>query len=184
MRNRTAFSRVALSVGLFVIGSTLMVAVGNLQLSAQPPFGGKGKGKNDPSMQADMAVFHELLENRKEIKRTVKNIDNGVETITTSENAEVVKKIQEHAAAMHKRVKEGRGIHLRDPLFQEIFKNYSKITMKVEKIEKGVKVVETSDDPYVAKLIQAHAEVVSKFIANGHDEARKNHPLPDRGDKK
>ena len=79
---------------------------------------------------------------------------------------------------MHQRVKTGKGIHLRDPLFAEIFKHYDKVSMKVEKTEKGVKVTETSDDPYVAKLIQAHAAVVTKFIENGHDEVRKDHPLP------
>ena len=44
----------------------------------------------------------------------------------------------------------------------------------------GVRVVETSQDPYVAKLLQAHAEVVSAFIANGRSEMMKNHPLPSR----
>jgi intracellular sulfur oxidation DsrE/DsrF family protein len=50
--------------------------------------------------------------------------------------------------------------------------------MKVEDTEKGVKVRETSKDRYTVKLIQAHAEVVSKFVAHGFDEAHKNHPVP------
>jgi hypothetical protein len=44
----------------------------------------------------------------------------------------------------------------------------------------GVRVIETSDDPYVVKLLQTHAEVVSAFIANGRSEMMKNHPLPPR----
>jgi hypothetical protein len=52
--------------------------------------------------------------------------------------------------------------------------------MKIEQTKKGVKVTESSDDPYVGKLIQAHARAVTKFIENGHAEVRKNHPLPDR----
>jgi hypothetical protein len=39
-------------------------------------------------------------------------------------------------------------------------------------------VIEITDDPRVAKLIQAHAEVVSKFIENGPAEVRRNHPVP------
>jgi hypothetical protein len=39
-------------------------------------------------------------------------------------------------------------------------------------------VIETSNDSHVAKLIQAHAEVVSKFIENGPAEVRRNHPVP------
>ena len=141
---------------------------------------GKGKKGGDASMKADMEIFHYLLDNRAHIKRTVKILDDGVETVTESDKIEVAKKIQEHAEAMHKRVKNGKGIHLRDPLFLEIFKNYDKVSMKVEKFDKGVKVMETSTDPYVAKLIQAHADVVSKFIANGYEEVRKNHPVPTR----
>ncbi|HQR05321.1 MAG TPA: hypothetical protein PLN21_00795 [Gemmatales bacterium] len=84
---------------------------------------------------------------------------------------------------MHKRVKDGRGIHLRDPLFAAIFRNTKSITMNVEQTEKGVKVVEISTQPYVAKLIQAHAEVVSKFVELGHSEVQKNHPVPDKSQK-
>jgi hypothetical protein len=44
-----------------------------------------------------------------------------------------------------------------------------------------VRVIETSQDAYVVKLLQAHAEVVSAFIANGHAEMMKNHAVPPRG---
>ena len=46
--------------------------------------------------------------------------------------------------------------------------------------DKGVRVVEASDDPYVASLIQAHADVVSQFIDIGYEEVRKNHAVPPR----
>jgi hypothetical protein len=140
--------------------------------------------QKDESFAADRAAFQFLLENRKTIRRTVKNIDEGVETITESDKPDIAGKIQEHVAAMHRRVKDGKGIHLRDPLFAEIFRHYDKITMLLEKTDKGVKVTETSNDTYVTKLIQAHAAVVTKFIENGHDEVRKNHPLPGKPDSK
>lgn len=166
---------------VFALAAGLAALSGGGGLSAQPP--GKGAGK-DATFAADRDVFHFLLDNRKDIKRTVTETKTGVETVTESDKPEVAKKIQEHVAAMHERVKGGKGIHLRDPLFAEIFKNYDKVVMKVEKTEKGVKVTETSDDPYVAKLIQAHAAVVTGFIENGHDEARKNHPLPEKPEPK
>jgi hypothetical protein len=150
-----------------------------------PAFQGKGKGwmgkgKGMADHQADMEVFHYLLDHRKEIKRTVKEVPGGVETVTESANKEVVKKIQEHAEAMHKRVKEGKGIHMRDPLFREIFAHTDKIKMTVTKTKTGVSVKETSDDAHVARLIQAHAKVVSNFIRNGYAEVRKNHEVPTR----
>jgi hypothetical protein len=49
-----------------------------------------------------------------------------------------------------------------------------------EDTEGGLRVRETSADPYVAKLIKSHAEVVSRFLANGQAEMRKNHPVPER----
>jgi len=156
------------------------------ELPAQPPGKGPpGKGmKADPASAADRDVFHFLLDHRADVRRTVKTLTNGVETVTEADKPEVAGKIREHVAAMHQRVKEGKGIHYRDPLFAEVFRHYDKIAMKVERTDKGVKVTETSDDPYVARLIQAHAAVVTKFIENGHDEVRKNHPLPGKPDPK
>ena len=143
----------------------------------------QGPGRKDSSMAHDQEVFHYLLDHRNEINRTVKMIESGVETLTESKNPEVARKIKEHVAAMHKRVKDGRGIHMRDPLFATIFRNTKTITMNVEQTEKGVKVVETSTQPYVAKLIQAHAQVVSKFVELGHAEVQKNHPVPEKSEK-
>jgi hypothetical protein len=125
-----------------------------------------------------MQVFQFLLEHHKVISRKVTKLADGVETLTESDRPEVAQKIQEHVAAMHERVKEGRGIHLRDPLFREVFRHYDRIKMTYEKTEKGVKVKETSTDAHVVKLIQAHAEVVDRFVANGHAEMRKDHPVP------
>ena len=146
-----------------------------------PPARGPGRMAD---MAADRDVFHFLLTNHKAVTRTVKNRDDGVETVTESDKKDVAAKIQEHAAAMHKRVKDGNGIRLRDPLFAEIFKHYDKIEMTVEKTEKGVKVTETSKDKEVVKLIQTHAEVVSQFVKDGFDEAHKVHPVPKKDDKK
>ena len=44
--------------------------------------------------------------------------------------------------------------------------------------EKGMRVKETSDDPFVVKLIPTHAEVVSLFIKDGFEEVHRNHSLP------
>lgn len=141
------------------------------------PGGGRGMGP-DAAMRVDQDVFHYLLDRHQLIRREVKNLDKGVETITESDDAAVAAKIQEHVAAMHERVKSGRGLRFWDELFVAVFKNYDRITMVVENTEHGVKVTETSDDAYTVKLIQAHAVVVSKFVKLGFDEAHENHPAP------
>jgi len=143
------------------------------------PGRGRGMGRGPgPEMRADQDVFHFLLDHHAEIRRSVKRLDNGVETLTESDNREVATKIQEHVASMHQRIKDGRGLRFWDELFVAIFQKHTRIKMTVEKTEKGIKVVETSDDKTVVSLIQAHAEVVSQFVAHGFDEAHKNHPLP------
>lgn len=147
--------------------------------TAHRPGRGRGMGRGlGFEMRTDQGIFHFLLDHHKEIRRSVKRLDNGVETLTESDNKDVAAKIQEHVASMHGRVKEGRGLRFWDELFVAIFKNYDQIQMTVEKTEKGVKVVETSDDQAVVLLIQAHADVVSQFVAQGFDEAHKNHPVP------
>jgi hypothetical protein len=129
-------------------------------------------------MRTDQEVFHYLLARHAEIDRTVKELENGVETVTESDQPEVARKIQEHVAAMHRRVQEGRGLRFWDDLFAAVFRRHASITMSVENTEKGVHVTETSDDPTVVALIQAHAAVVSKFVAHGFEEAHRNHPVP------
>lgn len=148
--------------------------------AAQPrPGRGRGMGRGPgPEMRADQEVFHFLLDHHTEIRRSVKRLENGVETLTESDNPKVATKIQEHVASMHQRIKDGRGLRFWDELFLAIFKKHASIKMSVEKTDKGVKVQETSEDRAVVTLIQAHAEVVSQFVARGFDEAHKNHPVP------
>jgi hypothetical protein len=135
----------------------------------------------DATAQADMQVFHQLVDNRDKITRTVTPRSDGVESLTESDDAAIAKLIQTHVDAMAARVKEARPIHQRDPLFAEVFKHADKIAMQIEQTPKGVRVIERSTDPYAVKLIQAHAEVVSLFLKNGHEEMMKNHAVPEKG---
>jgi hypothetical protein len=161
-----------------LIALPLLLGLWLAPLNQDFAFAQKGPKVKDASFQKDKELFHFLLSHRDEIVRQVKNLPNGVETVTESDNPQVAGKIKEHVASMHQRVKSGNPIHLRDPLFYAIFQNYDKIEMAVTPTPKGVKVVETSKDAYAAKLIQAHAQVVSLFLANGHAEVQKNHAVP------
>jgi intracellular sulfur oxidation DsrE/DsrF family protein len=138
---------------------------------------GHGAEQHDERHNADQEVFQYLLANHEKIKRTVKELPNGVETLTESESPEVAAKIKEHVKWMTVRIKEANPIRMRDPLFAEIFKHTDKIKMQHDDTVKGVRVTETSDDPAVVKLIQAHAKVVSGFVERGFAEAMKNHPV-------
>jgi hypothetical protein len=137
-----------------------------------------GHGMMGGGHHEDMQGIHTLFARRSEIRRTVNEVEGGVETVTESDTPAVAVQIQEHVASMYRRMKERRPIHARDPLFAELFRNADKITMTVEQTAKGVKVRETSSDPRVVRLIRRHAEVVSAFLANGHREMMRDHALP------
>ncbi len=128
----------------------------------------------------DHAGFHALLDARDRIRRDVTQLPDGVETLTESDDPAVAEAIRTHVRAMYARLEEGRPIHARDPLFAELFRHADAIAMTMEPTPAGIRVRETSTDPWVVKLIQAHADVVNRFLANGHAEMRRNHPLPPR----
>jgi hypothetical protein len=164
-----------------VLVVTALVAAFGVLAIAQPPQGrGMGRGRGmamDPAHVADMEVFHQLFDHRSEIRRDVTQLRDGVDTLTESDNPKVTALLQRHLDAMVARVHEARPIHQRDPLFREIFANSEHIRMEVRRTAKGVRVIETSEDPYVTKLIKQHAEVIGLFIANGRAEAMKDHPV-------
>ncbi|MCA9067600.1 MAG: DsrE family protein [Planctomycetaceae bacterium] len=138
--------------------------------------GGHGHGM-DERHDEDHEVFQFLLTNHKKIQRTVKELPNGVETLTESKDPKIAAKIKEHVKWMEYRVENVKPIRMRDPLFAALFQNAKKIKMVRKETENGVRVTETSDDPQVAKLIQAHAKVVSGFVERGFAEAMKQHPV-------
>jgi ubiquinone/menaquinone biosynthesis C-methylase UbiE/intracellular sulfur oxidation DsrE/DsrF family protein len=140
---------------------------------------GRGRGRGPgPEMRKDQEAFHFLLEHHADVHRTVERLANGVETLTESDKPDVAARIQEHVDSMQRRVRDGRGLRFWDDLFVAIFNKHASIHMTVEKTGTGVRVKETSDDPAVVALIQAHANVVSLFVAHGFEEAHKNHPVP------
>jgi hypothetical protein len=179
---------IAFTIGIAGVGELLRAEetpAGASERRSPPAKRGFGRERgqwDDPRFIEDRRWFHFLLDNRAKIKRTITRTEKGVDSLTESDDHEVAAGIQTHVAAMHARVRESRGIHLRDPLFREVFRQANKIRMEITDTDKGVRVIETSEDPSVASLIQVHADVVSKFVENGHEEVRKDHAVPPRND--
>ncbi len=130
------------------------------------------------AQQQDMKTIHALFDDHTKIKRSVSRIENGVTTITESDDPKLQALITEHVWAMQTRLAKKQPIRQWDPLFVELFKHADKIKMEVSQTAKGMKVVETSSDPYVVKLIQSHAAGVSEFAAKGMSVMHKQHDLP------
>lgn len=142
---------------------------------------GQMKGQMQGQMQGqkqNMQTIHALFDQHDKITRTIKNTENGVETLTESEDPKVQAMIAEHAWAMQKLLENKQPIRQWDPLFAELFKYADKIKLQITRTPKGVKVVETSSDAYVVKLMQAHAQGVSEFVEEGMPSMHKTHELP------
>jgi hypothetical protein len=145
----------------------------------QCPHGGGMQGEGGPHQ--DMQGIHALFANREQIRRTVREIPGGVETVTESDDPAVAEQIRQHVAAMYQRLKEHRPIHAGDPLFAELFRNADSIKVDIQPTSRGLKVVETARQPGVTALIRRHAQVVSAFLANGHQEMMRAHEPPPPG---
>jgi uncharacterized protein YdcH (DUF465 family) len=127
-----------------------------------------------------MATFHRLLDEHEKIAYSVKNIDGGVVTVTTSTDADVTELIRTHVRQMKQLLEAGRPIRVWDPLFVKLFDNADKIEMKIEDVKGGVKVTATSGDEEAVKLIRQHAKRgVAEFAKRGWDRAHEQTPLPE-----
>lgn len=137
--------------------------------------GGMGRGRD-----AHHDTIHALLTDHEAIERRVVDRPDGVETWTESADPEVATRIRLHVRQMNDRLASGRPMRRWDPLFAAIFEHADAISMEIEDTPRGVRVIETSDDPEVVALIRQHAHrAVSEFVERGMDRAHEPTPLPD-----
>jgi len=158
---------------LWAVGTVVSAGWGLPVLAQGPP---PGRGPNQP----DMRTIHALFADTSKVQRRVKEIPGGIEAFTESKDPKVVALLQEHVAAMKRRLESGARIRMWDPLYRVLFDHADKIKMQWETTPNGVKVVETSDDPYVVKLIREHGKAVSGFVKEGIDGMHREHPAPAR----
>ena len=142
---------------------------------SQPQAQGLTQGENQTK---DMEPPQALFADNKKVKRSVKKIPNGIEATTESNDPKVKAMIVEHAFAMKERLINKQPVRGWDPLFAELFEHADKINLQITETAKGVKVVETSADPYVVQLIQSHAQSISEFAKEGMASMHKRHELP------
>jgi len=132
-----------------------------------------------PHKRELMQDAHALVFNHQSIARTIDDIPNGVKTVTTTTDPELLKILQRHPREMGDLYAQGGRVRAWDPLFTELSAVANEITMTVTKIEDGVEVVSTSSNPEVVKLIRAHARKVNEFVNRGRAAMREATPLPE-----
>ena len=147
---------------------------GGVGMRDDRPWHGRGR---PAVMETAQALVHDY---RDEIERTVEMVENGVVTVTRAPASDAAAAaIRRHVREMKQMLESGGGVRLWDPLFRELFERADEITMEVEELDDGMRVTETSEDPEVASLIQAHARKVTQFIERGPAAVHEETPLPE-----
>jgi hypothetical protein len=161
---------------LLLLGFT--VTVGGSAAQADTPSPQAASSSPVHTVRQDMDTINPMLMNHEKIVYTVKFIKGGAYTRTTSADPAMVELIRTHAVEMKARMEQGNEIRPADPVFHELFKHHSEITIKLQNIARGVEEWETSTNPQIALLIQSHTHAVSDFVKRGMPAARVMHPLP------
>jgi len=182
MKKRTiiGFAAAALALG---IGAYAFTASSQEGHGFGPPFmhhrglghmgGGMGPGmmglRHDSATTAQLGVIHELIANHDRIRRTVTNLPDGIRTVTESDDPKVAGWIKTHVADMGRRVAAGDdpGLPIESPALHAIFRDKDKIRTTVETTEKGVAVVQTSNDASTVAELQKHAAEVTDLVQGG-----------------
>jgi hypothetical protein len=144
-------------------------------------------GAYDSSIMAQMRDVHALLADHERIKRTVRNLPDGIRTVTESDDPQIATLIRTHVAQMGERVKAGDdpGLPIESPALRAIFRNKDEINTSYETTEKGVMVTQTSTDPATVAVLQEHAAEVTDLVKGGmtalHTAMMRNHGGAMRG---
>lgn len=136
------------------------------ELPKGPALGGVSDAEPGTT-EYDMQVWKALLRDHTKIRRTVRHIDRGLEAETESDDPRIAALIKDHVLAMKDRIRGGYPVRGWDPVFRELFKRHHLIRLDVVLTERGVKIVETSDDPETVRLMRSHAAGVSDFVKEG-----------------
>lgn len=164
---------VAIGVGAYFVTARAQDRHGPLGMHGMGPGAGRMPGMMgmalDQRTQGQLQVIHTLFVNHDRIKRTVENLPNGIRTVTESDDPALADLIKNHVAEMGSRVSAGDDPHL--PIVSDslhaIFRDKDKITTVYEPTDKGIAVVQTSDDAQTVASLQTHAAEVSDFVQQG-----------------
>ena len=131
-------------------------------------------GKDTTKLEVD--ELKALFNNFEKLTRSVEMLPNGIKTITETDDKELAIALIGHASGMINRVADQRNpeIPIQSDTLTPIFAGGKSIKTTMETTEKGIVVVQTSDDPEIVKALQKHALEVSDLAARGmeavHDQ--------------
>lgn len=121
-------------------------------------------GKSKPELMADA---HQLLDDHASVTRTVEQLPNGVRTVTTTSDPELVAVLQRHPREMAAHLKAGGRVRNGDPVFRGLADHAQEVDIQYKDIENGVIATVTSKNEAVVELIRQHAAKVTAMSERG-----------------
>ena len=125
----------------------------------------RGKDTTDNEVNDLKALFvnHRLL------ARRVEALPNGIRTITETDDESLRAALVKHVSMMVTRIEDGRNPHvmIQSPTLDRLFAVNDKISTEIEMTDRGIAVVQTSNDKAVVAALQTHAVEVSDMAARG-----------------
>jgi hypothetical protein len=124
-------------------------------------------GENaSPEESSDLAV---MFRNFDTITREVKNLPNGIRTVTWSSDPKVMEVLVRHVVGMIDRVaqKDDPKIFIQSPTLKAFFMHGDEIKNEIEVTNKGLVVIQTSNNPALVTALHVHAAEVSDMADRG-----------------
>ncbi|MGB5559351.1 MAG: hypothetical protein WBN04_15235 [Paracoccaceae bacterium] len=125
------------------------------------------RGLNASSAEStELAVMFQGFQT---LSREVANLPNGIRTVTRSSDEAVMDVLVSHVVGMIGRVERGDDpqIMIQSPTLDIFFMRGSAIVTEIDVTDKGIVVVQTSDDPEMVTALQVHAAEVSDMADRG-----------------
>jgi hypothetical protein len=125
------------------------------------------RGENASAQESEELAL--LFRKFETLTREVENLPNGIRTVTTSSDQEVIDALVSHAVGMIDRVhaKDDPKIIIQSPTLDTFFLHGDEIVSDVSVTEEGLIVIQTSENPKVAAAMQIHAAEVTAMVDRG-----------------
>jgi hypothetical protein len=125
------------------------------------------RGENaTPEETAELAA---LFRNFRTLSREVTNLPDGIRTVTTSSDPDVMEALVSHVIGMIGRVEaaDDPRIFIQSPTLNIFFNRGAEIETEIDVTDEGIVVVQTASDPELIEALQVHAAEVSDMVDRG-----------------
>lgn len=121
-----------------------------------------------PEESEELAV---MFRDFQSITRTVENLPNGIRTVTSSTNPDVMAALVSHVVGMIDRVeaKDDPQIMIQSPTLDIFFERAERLETTVDVTDDAIVVLQTSTDPQLVEAMHKHAAEVSDMALRGMD---------------